>query len=65
MTYDQQARTPFNLTGLPAIAVPAGLSLTGVPLGVQFAAAAGRDIRLIEFCMALEAAGLSGFVPAP
>jgi aspartyl-tRNA(Asn)/glutamyl-tRNA(Gln) amidotransferase subunit A len=36
-TYTRQARTPFNVTGHPAIVLMAGLS-QGLPLSVQFAA---------------------------
>jgi len=36
-TYPRQARTPFNVTGHPAIAMMAGLSAQGLPLSVQFA----------------------------
>jgi len=35
-TYPRQARTPFNVTGHPALAMVAGLSSTGLPLSVQF-----------------------------
>ena len=35
-TYPRQARTPFNVTGHPALAMMAGLSSSGVPLSVQF-----------------------------
>jgi aspartyl-tRNA(Asn)/glutamyl-tRNA(Gln) amidotransferase subunit A len=35
-TYPRQARTPFNVTGHPAIAMMAGLSSGGVPLSLQF-----------------------------
>ena len=35
-TYPRQARTPFNVTGHPAIAMLAGLSVDGLPLSVQF-----------------------------
>jgi len=34
-TYDRQARTPFNLTGTPAISVPMGFSSSGLPMGLQ------------------------------
>lgn len=34
-TYDRQARTPFNLTGSPAISVPMGFSQDGLPIGLQ------------------------------
>jgi aspartyl-tRNA(Asn)/glutamyl-tRNA(Gln) amidotransferase subunit A len=34
-TYDRQARTPFNLTGTPAISVPMGFSESGLPMGLQ------------------------------
>jgi aspartyl-tRNA(Asn)/glutamyl-tRNA(Gln) amidotransferase subunit A len=35
-TYPRQARTPFNVTGHPALAMMAGLSKNGLPLSVQF-----------------------------
>jgi aspartyl-tRNA(Asn)/glutamyl-tRNA(Gln) amidotransferase subunit A len=35
-TYPRQARTPFNVTGHPALAMMAGLSTGGLPLSVQF-----------------------------
>jgi aspartyl-tRNA(Asn)/glutamyl-tRNA(Gln) amidotransferase subunit A len=35
-TYPRQARTPFNVTGHPALAMMAGLSAAGLPLSVQF-----------------------------
>ncbi len=35
-TYARQARTPFNVTGHPAVAMLAGVSRDGLPLSVQF-----------------------------
>ena len=35
-TYPRQARTPFNVTGHPAVAMMSGLSSGGLPLSVQF-----------------------------
>jgi aspartyl-tRNA(Asn)/glutamyl-tRNA(Gln) amidotransferase subunit A len=35
-TYPRQARTPFNVTGHPALAMMAGLSRNGLPMSVQF-----------------------------
>src|SRR5262245_31286029 len=35
-TYPRQARTPFNVTGHPALAMMAGTSTNGLPLSVQF-----------------------------
>ena len=64
-TYDLQARVPFSLTGLPAASVPVGLSTQGLPVGLQFGAAAGRDINLVSFLQALEDAGLCGYAPPP
>jgi aspartyl-tRNA(Asn)/glutamyl-tRNA(Gln) amidotransferase subunit A len=37
----------FDLTGHPAIAVPAGLGVAGAPLGVQLVAPWGQDGRLL------------------
>jgi aspartyl-tRNA(Asn)/glutamyl-tRNA(Gln) amidotransferase subunit A len=34
-TYPRQARTPFNVTGHPALAMMAGLSRAGLPLSLQ------------------------------
>jgi aspartyl-tRNA(Asn)/glutamyl-tRNA(Gln) amidotransferase subunit A len=35
-TYSRQARTPFNFTGHPALAMMAGISSIGLPVSVQF-----------------------------
>ena len=35
-TYPRQARTPFNVTGHPALAMMSGLASTGLPISVQF-----------------------------
>ena len=35
-TYPRQSRTPFNVTGHPALAMMAGLSQAGLPLSLQF-----------------------------
>jgi aspartyl-tRNA(Asn)/glutamyl-tRNA(Gln) amidotransferase subunit A len=34
-TYARQARAPFNVTGGPALSVPAGFGKSGLPLGIQ------------------------------
>ena len=36
--YPRQARTPFNVTGNPALAVPTGFSENGLPLSMQIVA---------------------------
>ncbi|NYT22691.1 amidase [Alcaligenaceae bacterium] len=64
-TYDAQARTPFNLTGLPAMAIPIGLSSEGLPIGIQLSARAGHDAIVIEAAIAMEEAGLCRFHPPP
>ena len=38
-----------NAAGLPAVALPLGLSRAGLPIGGQFIAAAGRDADLLAF----------------
>lgn len=47
---------PFNSTGQPAISLPAGRTAAGLPVGVQFVAAAGREDLLIRIGAQLEAA---------
>jgi amidase len=53
-------RTPntqlFNQTGQPAISLPLGRSREGLPIGVQFAAAIGREDLLVRVAAQLEAA---------
>jgi amidase len=56
----------FNLTGLPALAVPAGLDQRGLPIGVQIVGPLWSDVRLLDVARALEREGvLPGFQPPP
>ena len=45
-TYLRQARSVFNVTGHPALAMMAGLSQSSLPLSVQFAAKRGDEATL-------------------
>ncbi len=47
---------PYNVAGAPAISLPLGRSRAGLPIGVQFGAARGRDRTLLELATSLEAA---------
>ena len=49
-----------NITGVPALNIPIGLSRSGLPIGAHLAAAFGADEQLLAF--AREAAGA---IPAP
>jgi aspartyl-tRNA(Asn)/glutamyl-tRNA(Gln) amidotransferase subunit A len=55
-TYPRQARTPFNVTGHPAIAMMAGLSSGGVPLSVQFVGGYYDEAMLYRVARAWEQA---------
>ncbi|WP_109510179.1 amidase [Nocardioides speluncae] len=49
--------TPLhNATGDPALSLPLGQTTDGMPLGMMFAAAAGREARLLELGFELEQA---------
>ena len=51
------AFTPLqNVSGAPAISLPLGFSSNGLPLGVQFGAAFGRERELLELAFELEEA---------
>jgi aspartyl-tRNA(Asn)/glutamyl-tRNA(Gln) amidotransferase subunit A len=55
-TYPRQARTPFNVTGHPALAMMAGLSSDGLPLSVQFVGRTGADATVLRVARAYERA---------
>jgi aspartyl-tRNA(Asn)/glutamyl-tRNA(Gln) amidotransferase subunit A len=44
-----------NAAGLPAVALPLGLSRQGLPIGGQFVAAAGQDTALLGFAASVAA----------
>ena len=56
-TYPRQARTPFNVTGHPALAMMAGLSGGGLPLSVQFVGRYFDDATVFRVAAAWERAG--------
>ncbi len=59
-TGDPAFNQPFSAVGFPAITVPAGLSGSGLPLGVQFVARPFDEATLFRVAAAFEAAtGLS------
>jgi aspartyl-tRNA(Asn)/glutamyl-tRNA(Gln) amidotransferase subunit A len=64
-TYPRQARTPFNVTGHPAIAMMAGVSVSGLPLSVQFVGRNFAEATLFQVARAWErAAGTDRKHPA-
>ncbi len=64
-TYPRQARTPFNVTGHPALAMMAGLSHSGLPLSVQFAGRYFDEATVLRVARAWErAAGTDRMHPA-
>ena len=63
-TYMRQARTPFNVTGHPALAMATGLSREGLPLAVQFVARYFDEATLFRVARAWErAAGTDALHP--
>jgi aspartyl-tRNA(Asn)/glutamyl-tRNA(Gln) amidotransferase subunit A len=54
---------PFNATGQPAIAVPIGLSSTGLPIAIQFAGRAFDEAGVLRAAYAYES--LRGPLPPP
>jgi aspartyl-tRNA(Asn)/glutamyl-tRNA(Gln) amidotransferase subunit A len=55
-TYDQQARTPFNVTGSPALSVPIGLCPQGLPIGMQIIGNDHDEATLLRVAAAYGAA---------
>jgi aspartyl-tRNA(Asn)/glutamyl-tRNA(Gln) amidotransferase subunit A len=47
---------PFNVWGLPAISVPCGFTKSGLPIGLQIAAAHWREDRVLRLAQAYEQA---------
>jgi amidase len=59
-TYLDWMRSAYliSATGCPAISVPAGVTASGLPVGLQLVGPAGSERRLLEIALAYE--GLSG-----
>lgn len=55
-TYDRQARTPFNLTGTPALSLPIGFSQSGLPIGIQVLGKAFDEATIYRVAYAYEQA---------
>lgn len=55
-TYSRHARSAFNLTGHPALAVMAGMSESGLPLSVQFIGRAHDEVTVLRAGAAYERA---------
>jgi len=63
--YARQARAPFNLTGVPAVAVPTGLSNSGLPLSMQIVGKPFDEARVYQVAYAYEqATGIAAQVPS-
>jgi aspartyl-tRNA(Asn)/glutamyl-tRNA(Gln) amidotransferase subunit A len=55
-TYARQGRSPFNLTGHPALAMMSGVSKSGLPLSVQFVGRTHDEVTLLRAVAAYERA---------
>ena len=56
LTYGRQARAPFNVTGSPALSVPAGFNKDGLPLGIQLVGKPFSEATLYRVANAYEQA---------
>ena len=56
-TYPRQARTPFNVTGHPALAMLSAVSRAGLPLSVQFVGRYFDEATLLRVARGWEQAG--------
>ena len=56
--YPRQARQPFNVTGQPAIAIPAGFTASGLPLSLQLVGHPWQEATLYRIAHAYERATL-------
>jgi aspartyl-tRNA(Asn)/glutamyl-tRNA(Gln) amidotransferase subunit A len=57
---------PFNVTGNPALSVPAGFSKDGLPLGLQIVGRPFDEVTVFQVASAFEAiVGISGVHPDP
>jgi len=45
---------PFNISGNPAASIPAGLSTTGLPVGLQVIGSRHSDANVLAFCREIE-----------
>ena len=52
--YSRQCRQPFNVTGQPALAMPAGFSSEGMPLSLQFVGHAWQESLIYRIAYAYE-----------
>ncbi len=55
-TYPRQSRTPFNVTGHPALAMMAGLARNGLPMSVQFVGRYFDEATVLRVAAAYEKA---------
>jgi aspartyl-tRNA(Asn)/glutamyl-tRNA(Gln) amidotransferase subunit A len=56
-SYPRQARSPFNVTGHPALAMLAGVSTEGLPLSLQLVAGYDKEAMLLRVAEAWEEIG--------
>lgn len=53
-TGDPRANAPFTALGVPAVSLPFGTSASGLPLGLQLAAAKGAEAALLATAIECE-----------
>ena len=56
LKYPRQARTPFNITGNPALAIPTGFDDEGMPLAMQIVGKQFDETMVYRIAASYEAA---------